>query len=57
MKEIRKNMAKKYLSDINMSIDEITYILGFSETSAYLRAFKSWTGITPTQFRKSEINH
>lgn len=56
VKETRKNMAEKYLSDINMSIDEITYILGFSETSAFHRAFKSWTGITPIQFRKSEIS-
>lgn len=57
LKETRKSMAKKYLSDINISLDEITYILGFSETSAFHRAFKSWTGITPAQFRKSVLNH
>ena len=52
VKETRKNIAKKYLNDRNISIDEITYILGFSETSAFHRAFKNWTGVTPTQFRK-----
>ena len=45
-------MAEKYLNDRTISIDEITYILGFSETSAFHRAFKNWTGVTPTQFRK-----
>lgn len=53
VKELRKNIAEKYLKDNNISIDEITYILGFSETSAFHRAFKNWTGLTPVQFRKS----
>lgn len=57
LKETRKDIAKKYLSDISISLDEITYVLGFSETSAFHRAFKSWTGITPAQFRKSVLNH
>lgn len=52
VKKARKNIAEKYLNDRNISIDEITYILGFSETSAFHRAFKNWTGVTPTQFRK-----
>lgn len=55
IKEIRKSVAEKYLKDRNISIDEITYFLGFSETSAFHRAFKSWTGLTPAQFRKSEL--
>lgn len=53
VKELRKKIAEKYLKDNNISIDEITYILGFSETSAFHRAFKNWTGLTPVQFRKS----
>ncbi|BCZ49383.1 transcriptional regulator [Clostridium gelidum] len=52
VKKTRKNIAEKYLNDRNISIDEITYVLGFSETSAFHRAFKNWTGVTPTQFRK-----
>lgn len=52
VKETRKYIAEKYLNDRNISIDEITYILGFSETSAFHRALKNWTGVTPTQFRK-----
>ena len=53
VKEVRKNIAEKYLKDKNISIDEISYILGFSETSAFHRAFKNWTGETPTQFKKT----
>lgn len=53
VKELREKIAKKYLKNNNISIDEITYILGFSEASAFHRAFKNWTGLTPVQFRKS----
>ncbi len=56
-KEIRINIAKKYLSDINISLDEIAYIIGFSESSTLNRAFKSWTGLTPAQFRNSVITN
>ena len=54
--ELKKQIAEKYLKDRNISVDEIAFSLGFSETSAFHRAFKSWTGLTPIQFRKSAQN-
>ncbi|EKQ50864.1 MULTISPECIES: AraC family transcriptional regulator [unclassified Clostridium] len=53
LRETRKNIAENHLKNCRISIDEIAYILGFSEASAFHRAFKNWTGITPIQFRKS----
>jgi len=32
---------------------EISYMLGFSDTSSFSRAFKQWTGNSPTIFRNS----
>jgi AraC-like DNA-binding protein len=32
---------------------EIAFLLGFSESSAFSRAFKRWIGVTPTQYRKA----
>lgn len=55
LNELRKISAKNFLKDKNTSIDEIAYILGFSETSAFHRAFKNWTGLTPFQFRNSNF--
>lgn len=56
LKKVRNELAQKYLKDRNISIDEIAYILGFSETSAFHRAFKSWTGLTPLQFKNGNLN-
>lgn len=49
---IRRDMAIQYLKSSNISMDEIAYILGFSEPSAFHRAFKKWTLQTPGQYRR-----
>lgn len=54
--EIRKDMAVNYLKDKNVSIGEVAYILGFSETSTFYRAFKKWTSFTPSEFRTGDVS-
>jgi AraC-like DNA-binding protein len=49
--DVRKAMAIKYLTNNTISIGEISYVLGFSEPSAFHRAFKRWTQRTPETFR------
>ena len=48
--EIRRELADRYLED-DLSISEISFLLGFSEPSAFFRAFKRWTGVTPIERR------
>jgi AraC-like DNA-binding protein len=47
----RSDLAKEYIRNSRLSINEITYMLGFSEPSNFTRAFKRWTGHSPTEFR------
>jgi len=47
----RYSLAKTYLQDSNISLAEIALTLGYSEQSAFSRAFTSWAGNTPSQFR------
>ncbi|OUS27052.1 hypothetical protein A9Q99_17775 [Gammaproteobacteria bacterium 45_16_T64] len=54
--QTRKDLAKKYIESEHTSISEITYLLGFSDTSNFSRAFKRWLNCTPTQYR-SQILH
>lgn len=49
--EMRKDRAVKYLRESEIAVCEVAYLLGFSESSALHRAFKRWTGMTPSEFR------
>ncbi len=46
--ETRLALARGYIDNSSMSITEIAYLLGFSNTSNFSRAFRHWTGHTPT---------
>lgn len=49
--ETRYELAQRYLEDPDRSVTEITFLLGFSEHSAFTRAFKKWSGVAPTAYR------
>ncbi|MBK9925206.1 MAG: AraC family transcriptional regulator [Anaerolineales bacterium] len=51
-KDIRKRLAQKYLRE-NYTVEQITYLLGFSEPSVFRKAFKKWSGVTPREYRES----
>jgi AraC-like DNA-binding protein len=51
--EVRRDLAKQYISDKSMPLAEISYMLGFSDTSSFSRAFKQWTGQPPVAFRQN----
>jgi AraC-like DNA-binding protein len=52
LQDVRRRLAQKYLRE-NYSVEDITYLLGFSEPSVFRKAFKRWEGITPKQYRES----
>jgi AraC-like DNA-binding protein len=45
-------IAKSYLSDERRSIMDTAHELGFSDNTAFHRAFKRWTGLTPGEYRR-----
>jgi AraC-like DNA-binding protein len=55
LEDLRSTLACQYLQQPNMPITQITYLLGFSDTSNFSRAFRRWTGKSPSQYRK-ELN-
>jgi AraC-like DNA-binding protein len=50
--DTRKALAVQYIRESYRSLGEITYLLGFSDPSNFNRAFKRWTGKTPSQYRE-----
>ena len=49
--DARSGLAKHYLSDTDLRLEQIAYLTGYSEPAALVRAFRRWTGTTPMQFR------
>jgi len=50
--DTRRRFAIEYLKDSENTLTEIAFLLGYSEVSAFSRAFKRWTGTTPLDYRR-----
>ena len=48
--ELRHKVALEYLNGNKVSVNETAYLVGFSETAAFSRAFKRWTGRSPGEY-------
>ena len=52
VEDTRQRFAVTYLKDRKNSLTEIAFLLGYSELSAFNRAFKRWTGLTPLDYQR-----
>jgi AraC-like DNA-binding protein len=53
--ETRLSIAKKYLRDTELTIDEIAHRLNYSDASNFRHAFRRWTNIAPTDYRNGAL--
>lgn len=49
--EIRAATAKQLLGDASVDVEAVAMVVGYSDARAFRRAFKRWTGSTPSKFR------
>ncbi|KGD64884.1 AraC family transcriptional regulator [Alcanivorax nanhaiticus] len=47
---VRQKLAREYFSRGGESITELALMLGFTDSSAFAKAFRRWTGLSPTEF-------
>ena len=47
----RHNLARQYLADPALAQTDVALLLGYSEQSSFIRAFRGWTGLTPGEYR------
>lgn len=52
--EVKAQRAVNYLQCTEKSIEEVATLLGFSDSANFRRAFVSWMGILPSQYRKTQ---
>lgn len=54
--EARRDLALRFIGERRLSIKEASYLLGFSEPGNFSRAFRRWTGTTPSRYRTSVVS-
>lgn len=51
--QVREIHARRYLSDPTRSVSSIAQALGYADSSGFHRAFKKWTGLSPSRYREN----
>jgi AraC-like DNA-binding protein len=51
--EARHRMARYYLSNSVLELNEAAYLLGFEDLNSFGRAFRTWEGIPPSDWREA----
>ena len=54
--EIRFGLAKEYLGNTNLSMEEICGLLGYSESGNFSHAFRRWSGQSPREWRQAAVS-
>ncbi|PWT88260.1 MAG: hypothetical protein C5B56_09075 [Proteobacteria bacterium] len=54
--DARKEAAGRYLIESTLTVNEVAYLVGYSESAPFYRAFKRWYGMTPEVFRQKRRN-
>ncbi len=51
LNETRQELAIQYIRQGLHSVSEVTYLLGFADISSFSRAFRTWVGVSPSEYR------
>ena len=52
--QTRRELGERYIHDHSISLTEIAFLLGFSDSSSFSRAYRTWTGQSPSEQRSSQ---
>ena len=55
--QAKRRRAQDLISDPSVSVTESAYMLGYSDSSAFSRAFKRWFGATPRNYRRAQTEY
>lgn len=57
VRDVRIEMAKRYLNDKRVGITEVAFLLGYVEPASFTKAFRGWCGMSPSEYRQGSEAH
>jgi AraC-like DNA-binding protein len=54
LEEARHQLARRYLNNSVLELNEAAYLLGYEDSSSFVRAFRTWEGIPPARWREEQ---
>jgi AraC-like DNA-binding protein len=54
LEEARHQLARRYLNNSLLELNEAAYLLGYNDANSFVRAFRTWEGIPPARWREQQ---
>lgn len=54
LEEARHQLARQYLNNSVLELNEAAYLLGYEDANSFVRAFRTWEGVPPTRWREEQ---
>lgn len=54
LEEARHQLARQYLNNSVLELNEAAYLLGYNDANSFVRAFRTWEGIPPARWREEQ---
>jgi AraC-like DNA-binding protein len=54
LEEARHQLARHYLNNSVLELNEAAYLLGYVDSNSFVRAFRTWEGIPPARWREQQ---
>ena len=52
LEDARHHLARHYLNNSVLELNEAAYLLGYEDSSSFVRAFRTWEGVPPARWRE-----
>ena len=57
LEEARHHLARHYLNNSVLELNEAAYLLGYEDSNSFVRAFRTWEGVPPARWREKQRAH
>jgi len=54
LEEARHRLARHYLNNSVLELNEAAYLLGYEDANSFVRAFRTWEGVPPARWREAQ---